>query len=415
MAGSVELLAPAGDAECLEFALAYGADAVYLGAKEYGMRSSCDNFTDEELYAAAEQAHRRGKAVYLTLNTLPTNRQLDALPRTVCVARDAGTDAFIVADLGVLELVKRHAPDVAVHVSTQAGIANYAAAAAAHRLGAQRVVLARELALADIAEIRRRTPPELELEVFVHGAMCMSLSGRCLLSAHLAGRSADRGRCAQSCRWKYRLVEEKRPWESYEIGEGEDGSYILSADDLCTAGFLDKILEAGVAGLKMEGRAKSFYYVASVTAAYRRALDAALRAQKNGGAYVCPPEALEELEKTSHRPYSPGFFLGRDNATQSPRQEGYLRAWQPVAVVKRQEGQTVFCTQRSKVCMGQAAEALLPTGGTVPVPVADMRDETGAVIAAAAHPKMPFSFELPPGVVLPPLSILRVPNAVPSC
>lgn len=404
---NAELLSPAGDMECLRFALAYGADAVYLGAKEFGMRSSSENFTPEQMNAAAMEAHRSGKKCYLTLNTLPTNEEMDRLPQTVAAARDAGMDAFIVADLGVLDLVKRGAPNVAVHFSTQSGIKNYASAGVAHRMGASRVVLARELTLEEIAVIRKNTPPELELEVFVHGAMCMSVSGRCLLSNYLTGRDANRGLCAQSCRWKYSLLEETRPGEQYEIGENEGGSYILSADDLCTASFLNQILEAGATSLKIEGRSKSFYYVASVTAAYRAALDRA----EAPGAYEMPAFTEAELTRTSHRPYSGGFFLGKENATQSPRQGGYIREWQVVGVVQAHREGWLHCEQRGKFTLGEELELLIPGGRTICFTPQAIQNEEGAEIPSTPHTKMKFSVQMAYDEKIPPMSILRRRNA----
>ena len=268
-----ELLAPAGDLERLRYAVCYGADAVYCGMPEFGMRSAPANFTPEQLEEGVIFAHARGRKVYLTLNTLPTNEEADRLPEAIRQAAKAGVDAFIVADLGVLDACKTYAPEIDVHMSTQTGITNYAAANACYKMGAKRVVLARELSLTDIAILRDKTPPELEIEAFVHGAMCMSVSGRCLLSNYLTGRDANRGQCAQPCRWKYYLSEEPRPGQLYEIGEGEGGSYILNANDLCTAPFLDLICKAGVDSLKIECRATTCYYVARVTAAYRKALD----------------------------------------------------------------------------------------------------------------------------------------------
>ena len=268
-----ELLAPAGDLERLRYAINYGADAVYCALPEFGMRSAPTNFTPEQLTEGVIYAHARGRKVYLTMNTLPTNEEADRLPEAIKEAAKAGVDAFIVADLGVLDACKTFAPDIDVHLSTQTGITNWAAARAAYKMGAKRVVLAREMTLQDIAILRDKTPPELEIEAFVHGAMCMSVSGRCLLSNYMAGRDANRGQCAQPCRWKYYLSEETRPGQLYEIGENENGSYILNANDLCTAPFIDLICKAGVDSLKIEGRAKTFYYVASVTAAYRKALE----------------------------------------------------------------------------------------------------------------------------------------------
>ena len=293
-----ELLSPAGDLERLRYAINYGADAVYCSLPEFGMRSAPANFTPEQLTEGVIYAHARGRKVYLTMNTLPTNEEADRLPDAIHSAASAGVDAFIVADLGVLEACKQFAPDIDVHMSTQTGITNWAAARAAYNMGAKRVVLARELTLQDIATIRDKTPPELEIEAFVHGAMCMSVSGRCLLSNYMTGRDSNRGQCAQPCRWKYYLSEETRPGQLYEIGENENGSYILNANDMCTAPFLDLICKAGVDSLKIEGRAKTFYYVASVTAAYRKALDQYLADPMNDN-FELPDEVLAELTRTS--------------------------------------------------------------------------------------------------------------------
>ena len=380
------MLSPAGDMECLRFALDYGADAVYLGAKEFGMRSSSDNFTNEQLFAAAQLCHDRGKKLFCTLNTLPSCEEMERLPATIEQAAAAGVDAFIVADLGVLGLVKKYAPKTEIHFSTQAGIVNHVSAREAYEMGVKRVVLARELSLSDIRYIRTHTPPELELEVFVHGAMCMSVSGRCLLSNYLTGRDANRGRCAQSCRWKYSLLEEQRPGQQFELGEDNYGSYILSADDLCAAPFLGDILQAGASSLKIEGRSKSFYYTASVTAAYRKALDCAMAAAP--GAYKMPKFTQEELEKTSHRPSSNGFFLGRDGATQSPVQGGYIRNWQVVGVVSSQEGDVLRCVQRGKFEKGDTLEALLPEGRSVSFTPAHIFGENGDEMKATAQTKM---------------------------
>ncbi len=406
MSKHVELLCPAGDWESFTFALAYGADAIYLGAKEFGMRSSCANFSFEEMQKATELAHAKGKRVYLTLNTLPTNQEVGSIPETIQKALQAGIDAFIVADLGVMAMMKRVAPGAEFHLSVQAGITNYASACAAYELGAKRVVLARELSLEDIRTIRENTPEELELEVFVHGAMCMGVSGRCLLSSYLTGRDANRGKCTQSCRWKYKLVEESREGTAYEIGEGDGGSFILSADDMMTLPFLDKIIEAGATSLKIEGRGKSFYYVASVASAYRAALDSALAAPQ--GQYQCPPFALEEIEKTSHRPYSPGFYLGQENATQSPKQANYIRQWQLIGVVQEQSAGRLYCQQRGKFTVGQTIEVLMPKGKAVSYQPGDILDEEGQPIEATPHPKMLFSIPAPEGEIIPPMSIIRL-------
>lgn len=397
-----ELLSPAGDLERLRFAVRYGADAVYIGATEFGMRSAPKNFTIDQMRDGVLFAHEHGCRVYLTLNTVPTNEEVARMPDFVRQAASTGIDAFIVADLGVLAIVKKYAPDVEIHLSTQVGISNYMAANMAYELGAKRVVLARELSLREIAVIRDHTPEKLELEAFVHGAMCMSYSGRCLLSHYLTGRDANRGECTQPCRWAWNLVEEHRPDRHFPIGETEEGSYILNADDLCTAPFLDLICEAGVDSLKIEGRAKTFYYVASTTAAYRKALDAYLRSPQE---FVCPEEVLEELTKISHRRYSPGFYFGKEDAIQNVKAGGYIRDWEVVAVVDDWKDGTAFCTQRGKWNLGDPLEALTPSGDVVRFCPDWICDQEGQQIDSTPHAMMRFS--IPSAIQIPTYSILR--------
>ena len=398
-----ELLAPAGDMERLQYALLYGADAVYLAGTRFGMRGAPQNFTPDQLRQAVDLCHAKGKKVYVTVNTMPTNEEIDALPDYLALLEEIGPDALIVADLGVLSMAKKYAPNIDLHISTQAGIVNWAAAAAAWELGAKRVVLARELTLEQIAGIRAKAPAGLEIEAFVHGAMCMSVSGRCLLSNYMAGRDGNRGQCAQPCRWKYALLEEKRPGEYFEIGENEEGSYILSAEDLCAGPFLGRVAAAGVDSFKIEGRAKSFYYVASVTAAYRRAIDAI---GEHPEQYACPPETLAELERCSHRRYSPGFYLGREYAVQNVTDDRYERGWQIVAVVEGWQDGVARCTQRGKLTLGEEVEALRPDGETFAFAPSWLHDADGAPIAATPHAMMPFS--LPVERELPAGSILRI-------
>lgn len=399
-----ELLAPAGSLETLKYAVLYGADAVYCALPEFGMRAAPVNLTTAELTEGCIFAHARGKKVYLTLNSLPTNEELSRLPEAIREAAEAGVDAFIIADLGVVELAKKHAPQVDIHFSTQAGITNYAAATAAWNLGAKRVVLARELTLVDIAQIRDNCPPELELEAFVHGAMCMSVSGRCLLSSYMTGRSGNRGECAQPCRWKYHLVEEHRPGQYMEIGENEDGSYILNANDLCTAPFLDLICKAGIDSLKIEGRAKTFYYVASVTSAYRRALDAYL-ANPYKEEFELPDAVIEELNRTSHRHYSPGFYFGKEQALQTPSHT-YVRDWDFLGTVDHWENGIATCTQRSKFSVGDEIEVLQPDGSTVVLTPEWIRNAEGENVEATPHPMMEYS--IPCETPLMPYSLLRM-------
>lgn len=403
-----ELLAPAGDLERLRYAVNYGADAVYCGLPEFGMRSAPANFTPEQLAEGVIYAHARGRKVYLTMNTLPTNEEADRLPEAIRAAAAAGVDAFIVADLGVLDACKTYAPQIEVHLSTQVGITNYAAATAAYKMGAKRVVLARELSLQDIAIIRDKTPPELELEAFVHGAMCVSVSGRCLLSTYLTGRDSNRGQCAQPCRWKYYLHEENRPGSMYEIGEGKDGTYILNANDLCTAPFLDLICKAGVDSLKIEGRAKTFYYVASVTAAYRQALDQYLADPMNDN-FELAPQTLDELTRTSHRHYSPGFFFGPEAARQSTDSAAYLREWEFVGTVESWENGVAHCQQRGKWSLGDTLEVLCPDGRSIPLAPEWIENEAGERVQATPHAMELYTIPTPE---LPPMSLLRKKNTV---
>ena len=403
-----ELLAPAGDLERLRYAVCYGADAVYCALPEFGMRAAPANFTPEQLAEGVIYAHARGRKVYLTLNTLPTHEEADRMPDAIRQAAQAGVDAFIVADLGVLDACKTYAPDIDVHMSTQTGITNYAAATACCKIGAKRVVLARELSLTEIAVIRDKTPPELELEAFVHGAMCMSVSGRCLLSNYLAGRDANRGQCAQPCRWKYYLTEETRPGQLYEIGEGEGGSYILNANDLCTAPFLDLLCKAGVDSLKIEGRAKTFYYVASVTAAYRKALDQYL-ADPYAEDFELPQAVLEELTRTSHRPYSPGFYFGPDKARQNTSTAAYIRQWEFVGTVDSWENGVASCQQRGKWSLGDTLEALTPDGTSIPLQPEWIQNEAGEPVTSTPHAMERYTIPTP---ALPPMSLLRKKVAI---
>ena len=398
-----ELLSPAGSLEALKYAVMYGADAVYCALPRFGMRAAPVNLTIGELHDGCIFAHARGKKVYLTLNNLPTNDELSELPQYIKDAAEAGVDAFIIADLGVLSLAKQYAPDVDVHFSTQAGITNYAAATMAYNLGAKRVVLARELTLTDIAQIRDNTPPELELEAFVHGAMCMSVSGRCLLSSYMTGRSGNRGECAQPCRWKYYLVEENRPGQYMPIGENEDGSYILNANDLCTAPFLDLICKAGVDSLKIEGRAKTFYYVASVTAAYRKALDQYL-ANPASDTFDLPDSVLDELNRTSHRHYSPGFYFGREQARQATDSATYIREWEFVGTVDGWENGVASCQQRGKWSLGDTLEVLCPDGRSIPLNPEWIKNEAGELVESTPHAMERYTIPTPE---LPPMSLLR--------
>ena len=304
MAKKLELLSPAGDMERLRMSVAYGADAVYLAGRQYGMRSFAGNFSRDELKEAADFCSAHGVAVHVTCNTMPRNDEIDALPEYLAYLQEIGVSAVIVGDVGVLSLAKRYAPKVKVHISTQASVTNYQAATAWHDLGASRVILARELTLDEISAIRAKTPQALELEAFVHGAMCVSYSGRCVLSNYMSGRDASRGACAQPCRYKYALMEEQRPGEFFPVEEDERGTYIFNSKDMRMIDHVPELLAAGLDSLKIEGRAKSAYYAAVVTGAYRHAVDAALAGEP------LDPVWRSELDKVSHRPYSEGFYYG---------------------------------------------------------------------------------------------------------
>ena len=376
-------------------ALLYGADAVYLAGREFGMRASAGNFSDEALASAIAAAHGKGVRVYVTCNTLPRENELERLPAYLSFLQEAGADAIIAADLGVIALTKKHAPHVPLHISTQFGVVNSAAANALYELGADTVVLARELSLDEIRAIRAHTPRELRLEAFVHGAMCVSFSGRCVLSNYLTGRDANRGECAQPCRWKYHLVEEKRPGEFFEISE-DGGAFILNSRDLCMIEHLPELLDAGVTSLKIEGRMKSGYYTAAVTNAYRHALDAAMAGR--------PLEKLwrDEVDMLSHRPYSTGFYFGQPG--QYTDDARYESAADVVAVVETCEADTALLTQRNKFLRGDELELLVPGGDPVAFIASELYDADGLPIADVRRAMMPFRmplpFRVPAGTVL---------------
>lgn len=397
-----ELLAPVGDFERLQAAVRYGADAVYLGSTEFGMRAASANFGPEQLRQAVDYAHAHGVRVYLTCNTLPRSGEVRRMPEFLREAGACGVDAFIVTDIGVLSLVKEVLPGAEIHISTQTGVVNYRAAAEYHKLGAKRVVLARELSLAEIREIRENTPPELELEVFVHGAMCISFSGRCLLSNYMTGRDANRGQCAQPCRWNYCLVEEKRPGQYFPVFEDETGSYILNAKDLCMLEHIGEVIEAGADSLKIEGRAKSTYYVAAVTNAYRLALDGYLA---DPAGWACPEWLSEEVRKVSHRDYSTGFFYGRPEQGQRVDNGGYIREWDVVAIADRWEDGVLYCTQKNKFRAGEPLELLEPGRRPETVTADRLFGPDGQEMPDTRYASQPFSFRF--GRPVAPGAILR--------
>ena len=398
----LEVLAPAGDEERLGAALNYGADAVYLGRQQFGMRASPMNFDFEQLCKAVEDAHAKKVKVYLTCNTLPRNNEIPFFERFVREAVEAKVDAMIVADIGLLMLIKKYAPDMEIHISTQTGIVNYVTARELYNMGAKRVVLARELSLDEIAEIRAKCSPDMDIECFVHGAMCVSFSGRCLLSQYLVHRDANRGECAQPCRWGYHLMEEKRPGEYFPIYEDEKGTYILNAKDMCMIEHIDKLAEAGVTSLKIEGRAKSAYYVAVVTNAYRMAVDEYYKDPYN---YHLSDWIRDEVYKVSHRKYSNGFFFGVPEESQYYENSGYIRNYDVVAVVEKCEGGTVYCTQRNRFFAGDKVEILAPSCKPVVLTLDTLFDENGEQIETANHAMMKFSFKC--DIVFPTGTVIR--------
>lgn len=371
---NIELLSPAGDFERLKLAVKFGADAVYVGGSKFGMRSNPANFDEDNLKKAVELVHQSGKLLYLTCNTLPRNNEIPELPEFLKYAQDVGVDAFIIADMGVLQLAKKYAPEVDIHVSTQAGIVNYAAANAYYEMGATRVVTARELSIDEIKGIRDKCPPELEIEAFVHGAMCMSFSGRCILSDYLTGRDANRGDCAQPCRWKYSVVEEKRPGEYFPVNQEENGTYIFNSRDLCMIGHIPELVSAGINSFKIEGRAKSEYYTAAVTHAYRAAIDEYL---KNPSPDFKPSQwILDEMDRISHREYTTGFYFGPIKKGQVTEYGGYVRSWEVCALMKSINSNRVTVYQRNRFFEGEELEVLEPFKKPYKIKVTNLYCET---------------------------------------
>ncbi len=352
----VELLAPAGNIEKMEMAFHYGADAVFLGGKAFNLRAGSNNFSDEELTKTVEYAHSLGKKVYVTLNVIPHNEELEDLPEYVKFLESINVDGVIVADLGVFQIVKQNS-NLSISVSTQASNTNWRSVKMWKDLGARRVVLAREISLDNIAEIRAKVP-DIELEVFVHGAMCMAISGRCLLSNYMTGRDANRGDCAQACRWKYNLVEETRPGEYMPVYEDEHGTYIFNSRDLCTIEIIDKILDLGVDSLKIEGRMKGIYYVANAVKVYRDAIDSYY-----SGNYQYNPKWLEELESTSNRSYTKGFYLGRAGVESQNYNDrnSYSQTHQLVAKVEQKLPNNEYILAiRNRLLVGEKLEVVSP-------------------------------------------------------
>lgn len=379
-----EILAPAGDLAKLKVAVGFGADAVYLGGKEFSMRAAGLNFTTEELRIGVEYAHNQNAKVYFTCNSLPDNSEIKRLPEYIREIAACGIDAFIVADLGVLEIIKQNAPNAELHISTQMGIMNYATANALYQLGARRVVLARELTLTEIAEIRQNVPHDLELEAFVHGAMCVSFSGRCLLSSYMTGRDSNRGKCAQPCRWNYTLMEEKRPGEYFPVYEDEGGTFIMNSKDLCMIEYIPELVKAGINSFKIEGRVKTEIYVATITNAYRKAVDTYFN---NPNEFILSDEIKDEVSKVSHRIYSTGFFFGREMAEQIYDSSSYLRDFEIIAIIDEYVDGNIICRLKNPLKIGDEVEILSPDQ-ICRFKVKEMKDSDNNNLEAAIHPKM---------------------------
>lgn len=390
----VELLSPAGNPEKLRAAVLYGADAVYLAGRNFGMRSAADNFSNEELAEAVRYAHQRGVRVYLAVNTMPRTDEYPALEKYFEAISDFGIDAFIAADIGVISLLREKIPGAEIHISTQANTVSARTAYEWYRLGAKRVVLAREVTLNEIREMRKNIPDDLELEAFIHGSMCISYSGRCLLSGFLADRDANRGRCAQPCRWNYtisgslELREEKRPDVPLPIEQINGETFIMASRDMCMIEHIPELMESGINSFKIEGRMRSAYYTAAVTNVYRMAIDSYL-----SGNYKYDPLWAGELESVSHREYSTGYFFADSHSEANTcRENGYIREKAYIATVEEYNSVTgeALLIQKNKVSAGETAELLSPGRTGIPFVVEALYDEEHEPIPSAPHPGMRF-------------------------
>ena len=397
----IELLCPAGDLTRLKTAVDFGADAVYLAGEEFGMRTAAAKFDKQSLIEGTQYAHKNNVKVQVSCNTLPHDDEIERLPEFLSFLNDIGADAVIASDIGTMELVKKYSPNCDLHISVQSGIVNSETANAFYNMGAKRVVLARELSLEEIAVIRKNTPADLELEAFAHGAMCVSFSARCLLSSYMTGRDANRGDCAQPCRWSYSLMEQTRPGQYFDITETEKGTYILNANDMCMAPYLDKMVAAGITSLKIEGRAKTEYYVAVCTNAYRGAIDSL---KDSSGSWTVPQWVNDELNKISHRTYSTGFYLGKPQNSQTYENAGYIRDYALAAVVEDYKDGCVLAVLKNKFLRGTELDCL--EAGREPFSVSTdiLFDGDGNLIDSAPHPmqiiKIPYSKEIKKGSML---------------
>lgn len=389
-----ELLAPGGSLEKLKTAIDYGADAVYIGGEAFSLRVAAENFSYDEMREGVEYAHARGKKVYLTANILPHNSDIEDFEAFVQEIRPIGFDAVLVADLGMFDILQKTAPELPIHISTQANNVNYRSASKWYEMGAKRVVLAREMSLAEIEEIRAKTPPELEIEAFVHGAMCISYSGRCLLSNYMTSRDANLGACAHPCRWNYALVEQTRPGEYMPIYENERGSFIFNSKDLCMIAHIPELVKSGIVSFKLEGRVKTAYYLATVVKAYREEID---RYFENPDEYKFDEKQLEELCKVSHRPYYTGFYFGKpDEKAQVYTDSSYIRDYDLIGIVTGYDEETklLSITQRNRFFAGDEIEIIQPDKPFITHIVTDMTNDKGEKIDVANHAEMTVCFKV---------------------
>lgn len=393
-----ELLAPGGSLEKLKAAIDFGADAVYIGGEAFSLRVAAENFSKDDMTEGINYAHDRGKKVYLTANIIAHNRDLAEFERFINEIRPMGFDAVLIADMGLFYMIRKIAPEIPVHISTQANNTNYMTAKMWHEMGASRVVLGREMSFAEIEEFNKNIPPELELEAFIHGAMCISYSGRCLLSNYMTGRDSNQGACAHPCRWNYSLVEEKRPGEYFDVFESERGTFIFNSKDLCMIEHIPELVKSGITSLKIEGRVKTAFYVATVVGAYRREID---RYFEDPEGYVFNPEELNELTKVSHRPYTTGFYFGRPESDgQVYETSSYIRDYELVGIVKSYDEETkrVTITQRNRFFEGEEIEIIRPDGPYLSITAQDMCDEKGERITSAPHAEQIVTMSCPKSV-----------------
>lgn len=388
-----ELLAPGGSLEKLKTAIDYGADAVYIGGEAFSLRVAAENFSKEDMLEGIKYAHDRGKKVYLTANILPHNDDIEEFESFVKEIRPMGFDAVLIADLGLFDMMRELAPEIPIHVSTQANNINYRSAIMWHKMGAERVVLGREMSFREIAEFQEKIPEDLELEAFIHGAMCISYSGRCLLSNYMTGRESNMGACAHPCRWNYKLVEETRPNEYMDVFENERGTFIFNSKDLCTIEHIPELVKSGIASLKIEGRVKTSYYVATVVGAYRRELD---RYFDDPEGYVFNKAEYDELCKVSHRPYTTGFYFGKpDENSQVYTSSSYIRDYDLIGIVQSYDENTGIATvsQRNRFFRGDKIEIIQPQKPFFTQTVDSMQDENGGEIEVANHAEQIVKFK----------------------